>query len=75
MTLLCISNESQTKTVKSITIGKIYQIFPIRNIDPFDINTKQYCIIDDSGFPRWYNKKYFVFLSEMRDQKLKDIGI
>lgn len=58
---------------RDLTIGKVYDIFHIKNIDPYDNDTNQYCITDDSGKESWYIKSNFKWLDEHRSNQIDKI--
>lgn len=70
MRLKCIETKSRTnefKPYKGLTIGKYYDIL--------DKNEIGYRIINDNDYLGWCAKDYFESIDEMRDDKLKKIGI
>lgn len=57
----------QINIKRLLTIDKIYDVIAISLVD--------YLIIDDSGNRRWYPSKRFISLKQVRDNKLKELGI
>lgn len=72
MRLMCIKIISNN-TCKGLnneyclTIGKQYDIYGINSIG--------YKVINDNDYLGWCVKDYFESIDEMRDNKLKEIGI
>ena len=79
MKLICIYNtrlvyyNDNEHIYRFLTIDKIYDIYKVRNIDPTDPKSTQYCIIDDSGLPCWYSKDMFKPLDDYRLEKINEI--
>jgi hypothetical protein len=59
MKVKCIKNNNW---IFHLTVSEIYNIV--------DINDSYYKIIDDIGNERWYPKKWFKTLSEIRNEKI-----
>lgn len=76
MKLICISIKTPGEfhnEWKFLTLRKVYEIFPVRNIDPKDDVSLQYCIIDDSGEPAWYGKQNFKWIDEHRAEQIEKL--
>ena len=71
MKVLCVDNEY---VGLSITVGKWYEI-PDKNIFTEKFKHVSYIIYDDKG--RWVklSQKYFKNIQQIRDDKLKELGI
>jgi hypothetical protein len=75
----CIKNWTEDKDGETtdlctyLTIGKYYQL---SNDPQFqDKRTYQICIIDDLNEPHYMNKNMFINIQELRETKLKQLGI
>ena len=49
-----------------LTIGKIYEVIQLNGND-------DYIIINDKGEKLWYEKEYFISLSEIRNEKINKL--
>jgi len=75
MRLMCVNNKSlEEGYTPPLTIGKIYETITIvwDNIWEHDSN---YYIINDLGFGSWELIENFIPLEDVRDKKLKELGI
>lgn len=70
MKVICLSEDPTCEG--GITIGKTYDIHTIGNIIP-TIKSNQYCIIDNFGKFRWYDRNHLELLDEFREKKINDI--
>lgn len=66
MKVLCVSNEY---VGLCITVGKWYDVSP----EPF--YSSRYLIKDDSDRWSYLDRKYFRTVEEIREEKLKEIGL
>ena len=67
MKVLCVSNEY---VGLCITVGKWYDVSP----EPF-YSISSYLIKDDRDRWNYLDRKYFRTLEELREDKLKEIGL
>jgi len=68
--LVCI--DVQGVSDYSLTVGNIYELE--RNYDEYG-GPLEYCIKDDRNRLTWVKKKFFKPLQEIREEKLKELGI
>lgn len=85
----CIKNWTEDKDGETtdlctyLTIGKYYCLatecqrhYQLSNDPQFqDKRTYQICIIDDLNEPHYMNKDMFINIQELRENKLKQLGI
>lgn len=59
-----------------ITVGKTYYVVRNHNVygGPLE-DGDLYCICDDDDINRWIPKKCFNWLEDIRDKRLKELGI
>ena len=68
MNVICVDNGGLDRNCPSLTIGKSYYvIYPSIN--------GQYVVINDHGQSGYYDVKRFKQLSDIREEKLKQLGI
>ncbi len=74
MKVICIENWH----FSSLTIGKEYDCKNVKhllNTSPINKMIILYSIIDDYNVEGYYSKNLFITKEELRDKKLKEIGI
>lgn len=68
MKVVCVNNRnSYTQINSNLTINKVY--------DVVGEDDDEYRIINNDLYPIWYSKSRFVLLSEVREEKFKQLGI
>jgi len=72
MKAVCISNISETGKVMSFTVGKIYDV-ELASHRLEDDN--YYVYANDNGVDMFCGKKWFKLISEIRNEKLNELGI
>jgi hypothetical protein len=70
MKVLCVSNIYSEYVGVSVTVGKWYDVSP----EPF-YSISKYLIKDDSDRWSYLDRKYFRTVEELREEKLKEIGL
>ena len=71
MKVLCVDN---TNVSLSLSVGKWYEVFEGGDA-PTETSSGSYIIISDRGNPTKISRWYFKTLEELRNEKLKELGI
>jgi hypothetical protein len=69
MKVVCINNSriGVLNNVNVLTVGEYYDVISHDN--------DSYLVIDDSGYKGWYDVERFIDLCDIREEKLKQLGI
>ena len=74
MKVICIDNKDVSS---SLTVGKFYQVLdsPVSKWESSGLKLQTYSIINDEGRQSRFNKRFFITIEELREQKLNILGI
>ena len=75
MVLVCKTKRQPGRTLgefKNLTTGKHYVMVHETNVTP---GTRMFLIEDDDGDKVWYPGDNFIVLEDLREEKLKELGI
>lgn len=67
MKVICVDNKKDAFIPFKLAIGKEYECI--------GEDESSYLILFKDGFKIWFSKEIFITIDEMRNQKLKNIGI
>ena len=74
MKVICIDNKDVSS---SLTVGKFYQVLDslVSKWESSGLKLQTYSIINDEGRQSRFNKRFFITIEELREQKLNILGI